>query len=146
MVEVLISILVMTFGLLGIGGLMMSGINNSTNSDLASRASQSASEIMDAMRANPDNASAYLTNFGTDPAGLTGDLPQNTDRKQWLEALRRLPGGDGAITTDTTTADPNDYIVTVRYANCIGTLNDAEKTSCINASGQNRPLVFYFKI
>lgn len=148
MIEVLISILVMTFGLLGISGLMMKGVDNSTGNELASRASQSASEIMDAMRANPTNASSYLTNFGTDPTTLTGTSPDKTDRKQWLQALQRLPGGDGSITVDASTADTNDYIVLVRFANCIGTLSTTEKAACAAATNNNekRTLTFKFKI
>lgn len=148
LIEVLISIIVMTFGLLGISGLMMKGVSNSTGSELASRASQSASEIMDAMRANPTNASTYLTNFGTNPNSLTGTTPSETDRKQWLEALQRLPGGDGEIKADTTTTDTNDYIVTVRFANCIGTLSDAEKTKCATATNNSdkAEIIFKFKI
>lgn len=148
LIEVLISIIVMTFGLLGISGLMMKGVSNSTGSELASRASQSASEIMDAMRANPANASAYQINFGTNPNTLTGTTPADTDRKQWLEALQRLPGGDGEIKTDVATTDPNDYIVTVRFANCIGTLSDAEKAKCAAATnnGEKTEIIFKFKI
>lgn len=144
MIEVLISILVMTFGLLGISGLMVSGIKNATGSELASRASQSASEIMDAMRANPNNAASYVTAFGTDPTTLTGTLPQNTDRKQWLEALQRLPGGDGEIKTDTTVS--GGYVVSVRFANCIGTLSTAQQTNCKNATSNSEKRNIEFKV
>jgi type IV pilus modification protein PilV len=65
MIEVLIAIIVMTFGLLGISGLMVKGINNSTGTDFTSRATQSAMDMMDAMRANRTAAlaepSPYIT-------------------------------------------------------------------------------------
>ena len=150
MVEVLISILVMTFGLLGISGLMMKGVDNSTGSDLASHASQSASEIMDAMRANSKvntaTNSTYLTTYNTPTSTLTGTLPENTDRLQWLQAIRRLPGGDGKIERDA--AVVNGYIVTVRFANCIGTLSQTEKDKCVAAfnNGEKREIAFKFKI
>jgi type IV pilus assembly protein PilV len=152
MIEVLISILVMSFGLLGIGGLMMSGVNNSTNSDLSSRATQSANEIMDAMRANaglntPTN-SAYIIGYGTALTTLTGTAPENIDRTQWLTELRRLPAGDGKIERDV--AADNTYKITVRYANCVGTLNQTQKDACTNASALNtthlREIVYKFKI
>lgn len=155
MIEVLISIIVMSFGLLGIGGLMVSGVNNSTGSDLASRATQSASEIMDAMRANsalntPTN-SKYIVGWGTTLTSLSSAAPEDVDRLQWLTTLRRdLPGGDGNIQRDTDVNVTNGYIVTVRFVNCIGTLNTTEKQACVDASNTNvshiRVMPFKFKI
>jgi type IV pilus assembly protein PilV len=151
MIEVLISILVMSFGLLGIGGLMMSGVNNSTGSDLASRATQSANEMMDAMRANSSantaTSSTYLwPNWGTSTSTLTGTTAADTDRRQWLATLRTLPGGDGIIEREGTAAD-NRYRISVRYSNCMGTLNATEKVNCAasNANSKNT-LIFKFKI
>ncbi len=155
MVEVLVSLLLMTLGLLGIGGLLLSGVNNTTGFDLASRASQSASEIMDAMRANSNNASAYITEYGTKPSTLTATSPASADRKQWLEAINRLPGGDGQIKyADETSAcavalaSICEYEVTVRFSNCIGSLSKAEFDNCVAASNNNekRPVTFRFRI
>lgn len=146
MVEVLVSILLMTIGLLGISGLMMSGVNNSTGFDLASRASQSANEIMDAMRANSTNAAAYVTAYGTDPATLTGTTPANTDRKQWLEAVQRLPGGDGQIVA--VPLATSEYEVSIRFANCLGSLSAIELANCQNvaSNSEKRTISFRFRI
>ena len=146
MVEVLVSLLLMTIGLLGIGGLMLSGINNSTGFDLASRASQSANEIMDAMRANSSNAAAYVTAYGTNPSTLTGTTPANSDRKQWLETIQRLPGGDGKIEADT--ASIGQYLVSIRFTNCVGSLSSTEfaKCSSISSDGEKRTISFRFRI
>ena len=144
LIEVLISIIVMTFGLLGISGLMMSGVNNSTGSDLASRASQSASEIMDAMRANRENAANYKTVLGTKAANITGTTVADNDRKAWLLALERLPGGAGEI--DTVAGTSNTYKVIVRFANCIGTLSKDEKDKCVAGTGEKREIPFTFQI
>lgn len=144
LIEVLISIIVMTFGLLGISGLMMSGVNNSTGSDLASRASQSASEIMDAMRANRENAANYKTAIGTKAADITGTTVADNDRKAWLLALERLPGGAGEI--DTVAGTTNTYKVIVRFANCIGSLSQDEKDKCVAGTGEKREIPFTFQI
>jgi type IV pilus assembly protein PilV len=149
MIEVLISILVMSFGLLGIGGMMMTGVNNTTGSDLASRATQSASEIMDAMRANSNAARSNLylwATWGGDTSTLSSSAPQDADRLQWLNTIRTLPGGDGTITQDATV--PNGYIITVRYTNCLGTLNATQQSNCVNATvnSDKRTLVFRLKI
>lgn len=153
MVEVLISILVMSFGLLGIGGLMMSGVNNSTGSDLASRATQSANEMMDAMRANSaantSTSSTYLwPNWSASTSTLTGGTTTaDTDRLQWLNTLRTsLPAGDGIIEREGLAAD-NRYKISVRYMNCMGTLNADQKASCANSGTNSKnTLIFKFKI
>lgn len=146
MIEVLISILLMTIGLLGISGLIMSGINNTTGFDIASRASQSANEIMDAMRANSNNATAYITAYGTDPSTLTGTTPQDTDRKRWIQEINKLPGGDGKI--EAVAANPGEFLITVRFANCLGTLSATERSNCIASTSNNekRVIEFRFKI
>ena len=144
LIEVLISIVVMTFGLLGISGLMMSGVNNATGSDLASRASQSASEIMDAMRANRENAANYITTIGTKSTDITGATVADKDRIAWLKTLELLPGGAGEI--DTVAGTTNTYKVIIRFANCIGTLSKDEKDNCTAGFGEKREIPFTFQI
>jgi type IV pilus assembly protein PilV len=146
MVEVLVSLLLMTIGMLGVSGLMMAGVNNTTGFDLSSRASQAANEIMDAMRANSSNTASYVTAYGTAPSSLTGTTPQDTDRKRWLEEVKKLPGGDGKI--EAVIANPGEYLVVVRFANCMGTLSDTEKSRCLSATNDNekREIQFRFKI
>lgn len=135
----------MTFGLLGISGLMMAGINNSTGSDLASRANQSAIEIMDAMRANRGNAASYVLTYATETATLTGTTPQDLDRKQWRENIERLPRGGSAIAAVAGSA--NTYKVSIRYANCIGTLIKAENDNCKdNNAASLREIEYTFQI
>lgn len=155
LIETLVSILLMTIGLLGIGALLMSGVNNATGFDLSSRASQAANEIMDAMRANATNAKDYITPYGTAPADLTGSTPANADRNQWLTNVQRLPGGDGRIAyADATSAcaasglSACDYIVSIRFANCLGTLSAAELAACTNVASDNekRTISFRFRI
>lgn len=155
MVEVLISILVMSFGLLGIGGLMMSGVNNSTGSDLASRATQSANEMMDAMRANsaantPASSTYLWPNWGASTTTLIGGTTTaDTDRLQWLNTLRTsLPGGDGIIQREQPLDTGNNrYQISVSYRNCMGTLNADQKASCANSGTNSRnTLIFKFKI
>lgn len=135
----------MTFGLLGISGLMMAGVNNSTGSDLASRANQSAIQIMDAMRANRGNAASYVLTYSTETSTLTGTTPQNVDRKQWRENIERLPRGGSAI--EAVAGSANTYKVLVRYANCIGAQIDTEKENCKNNNAASlREIEYTFQI
>lgn len=144
LIEILISIVVMTFGLLGISGLMVAGVNNSTGSDLASRANQSAIEIMDAMRANRGNAANYVIAYTTLTSTLTGTTPQDVDRKQWREIIERLPGGGGAI--EVVAGSTNTYKVLVRFSNCLGTLSADEKTKCASSTAGSREIEYTFQI
>lgn len=129
---------------------MLSGVNNATGMDLSSRAAQSANQIMDAMRANTTNASSYVTAYGTDPATLTGTSPQNADRKLWLEAVKRLPGGDGKI--EAVVGVAGQYLVSIRFSNCLGTLSAGASTSeaaaCTSPSNNSdkRTISFIFRI
>lgn len=144
MIEVLVSLLIMTIGLLGVAGLMLSGVNNATGFDLSSRATQSANEIMDAMRANPANAASYVTAYGTVAASLGTTTVADADRKQWLQAVQRLPGGDGKI--ETVAGATSQYKISVRYANCMGSLSASESASCTNVSSDNEKRTISFLI
>lgn len=142
LVEVLVSIVVMSFGLLGVSGLMMSGVNNATGMDLSSRAAQSAAEIMDAMRANRNNIANYVVPYSKD-TGTLGTSVAETDLKQWLTSVRRLPGGDGKIALATGSA--TEYVITVRFVNCLGTLSQTETSNCKDtnsADTRKREIVF----
>lgn len=155
MIETLISLLLMTIGLLGVGALMMSGVNNAAGFDLSSRASQAANEIMDAMRANAANAKDYITPYGTAPSSLTGTTPAYTDRVQWLTNVQRLPGGDGRIeyadataTCATSNQSACDYTVSIRFANCLGALSSTELANCkaVSSNNDKRTISFRFRI
>ena len=146
MVEILVSLLLMTIGLLGISGLLLSGVNNSTGIDLSSRASQSANQIIDAMRANSSNVTLYETDWGTDPTSLSGTSPADTDRKQWLLALNQLPGGDGKI--EAVAGMPGQFQISIRFANCLGSISNVEANNCKSVSNNNekRVISFLFRI
>jgi type IV pilus assembly protein PilV len=133
MIEVLIAIIVMTFGLLGISGLMVRGINNSTGTDLTSRATQSAIDMMDTLRANRTQAlapvSPYVTIGYVTANSITGSTIPDLEKKQWLTSLNVLPGAGGQIKRNGTI-----YEISVRFSNCIGTLIEADKQKCVDAS------------
>lgn len=146
MIEVMVSLLVMTLGLLGVGGLLLTGLNNATASDLASRATQSANEMMDAMRANPTNKSQYVIAWdATIPA--TPATVAESDIANWLTAVRRIPGGDGQI--QLASGATTEYVITIRFSNCLGSLSSAEKTACTGTAGNTaslRTIAFNFGV
>lgn len=148
MLEVLITIVIMAFGLLGISGLMVKGIDNSTGADLSSRATQAANQMIDALRANRANFGSYTVTFANTAAdfpNLETSSVQDRDRNQWLTTLARLPNGDGDVTC--VAAVPTQIICTinVRFNNCIATSRD-EVAACTSGTANIRTLTFVSQI
>lgn len=70
MIEVIVSILIISIGLLGIAGTQTLGLANSQSALHRSYAAQLSTELADAMRLSPNNLGAYAP-FATTPATLT---------------------------------------------------------------------------
>lgn len=115
MLEVLIAILVVSFGLLGLAGLQAVGLRNNHSAYMRSIATQEAYDIADRMRANKVGADAgnyhmTSTTTPTDPNCITsGCTTANMavyDAYEWKTNLASLlPGGVGVVCLDST---PND--------------------------------------
>jgi type IV pilus assembly protein PilV len=96
LLEVLITIIVVTVGLLGVAGLQVSAIKLADIAESRTRGSIYVDDIMARMRANKPNALAY------DTSGYTSVTTDNTlpkdDIVAWRNEIRtRLPDGEGAI-------------------------------------------------
>lgn len=146
MLEVLITIVIMAFGLLGISGLMVKGIDNSTGADLSSRATQAANQMIDALRANRANFGNYTVTFANTAADFSTTSVQDLDRNQWLTTLAVLPNGDGDVTCDATNPARIICTIRVRFSNCIGALNATQLTACASVAGNIRTLTFVSQI
>lgn len=115
MLEVLVAIVVLSFGLLGMLGLIMNSLKMTSSSHYRTIAAQQLAAMAEAINANPDLIANYAPP-GTTPnyanclgaAGCTtADLPQ-TDYALWRSNLARLlPGGSGVVCLDQTPADGN---------------------------------------
>lgn len=103
MIEVLISVLVLSIGLLGLAGLQTIGLKNNHHAYMRSQATLLAMEIIEDMRANRNNALAgdYDTSFGTTHTGTTIEQADLATWKNNLDTL--LPSGDGAVSVNGTT-------------------------------------------
>lgn len=162
LIEVLVTVLILAFGLLGVAGLLVKGVSNSSSSEATAKASQLAGELADRMRANPRNAvqagSNYLLNSGTSvatrPDLWTDSAPTNTaaaanvarkDIRDWMAALAsQLPSGRGRVTVVDT---DRRAVIEVAWSNCIGTLSAAEQTACENSSSTAfRKIVFEVRL
>lgn len=131
LIEVMVTLVILSFGLLGIAGLLVSGVSNASGSEAMAKANQLAADMADRIRANPvmgvSATSEYITTYDDTPPSVPASIAQK-DKKEWLEALAsQLPQGDGQITVDNTT---RKVVITERWSNCLGTLSDTDRTAC----------------
>lgn len=116
MLEVLVTMVILSFGLLGIAGIIANGLKNNQSSYARSQASWLANDMVDRMRANRAAAevgtSPYNLAIGTAPTGTTIAA---TDLIAWRAALAAtLPSGTGtgSVSVASSGANPT-YKVTV---------------------------------
>ncbi|SFU94330.1 type IV pilus assembly protein PilV [Polaromonas sp. YR568] len=138
LIEVMVTMVILSFGLLGVAGLLVNGVSNAVASESMAKASQLAADMADRIRANPTVAlsatSEYLTLYSDSPPSSPTSIALN-DKKVWLEALAaQLPQGDGQITNSVSGTD-RKVTIQVRWSNCLGTLSDADLTACTDNSG-----------
>lgn len=116
LLEVLVALVVLSIGLLGIGKLVLFSSRGNDSAYMRSQATELAYGILDSMRANQQAASAGDYNVGTGAYSLTQNcVPPpavtctpaqlvNSDIYWWKYwTSKRLPNGDGTITTNTVT-------------------------------------------
>ncbi|HET9444950.1 MAG TPA: type IV pilus modification protein PilV [Steroidobacteraceae bacterium] len=107
LVEVLVTLVILSTGLLGVAALHSASLRNNLDSALRSQASVLAADIADRMRSNRDAAldQDYDLAIGDATPTLTGSptLAQR-DLNAWRTALAQaLPNGTGAVDVDPTT-------------------------------------------
>lgn len=128
MLEVLIAILIISFGLLGLAGLQIVSLKYAHSATLRTVATQHAQDIADRMRANLAGVAANGYNMGTGGAtatqtaacltvtttGCTAAQLAAHDLYEWQQALSAtastsgtgMPNGQGVVCIDSTPNDP----------------------------------------
>jgi type IV pilus assembly protein PilV len=112
LIEVLITVVLVSIGLLGLAGLQLGSVRLSSSSGERFIATTLAQDIIERMRANRANAitDAYNLAMDADPAA---DGVAGTDLDTWTDALAAtLPRGDGSVDVD----DNNVATVVVQWA------------------------------
>jgi type IV pilus assembly protein PilV len=100
LIEVLVTLVIMSVGLLGVAALQLTTVRNNYDAFVRSQAAVLASDMLDRMRANRDDAAEYVVSM-TDPAPAT---PAGVDIGLWRTSLAaQLPNGEGAIAFDNVT-------------------------------------------
>ena len=128
LIEILVAILILSFGLLGSAGLQMAGLRAALGANQRTTATLLAYDVADRMRANMAGFSAgnYQNYTATQNVGCTqaaGCTPQQMaqhDMWEWGQAIAaQLPSGIGIVCID---SSPNDGTsnVSLVAANCDG--------------------------
>jgi type IV pilus assembly protein PilV len=97
LIEILVAILILSFGLLGVAGLMTTGMKNTQSSQYRTQASFLAYDIAERMRTNRQ-AALNGDYAATSPGGIAG-----TDKTEWQAAVATLPAGTGTVAMTSTT-------------------------------------------
>lgn len=99
LIEVLVALLVLTFGILGLAGMQISSLRGNTSALVRTQATELGYDLMDRMRANRDVAinGGYAAGFGSaeEPPELS---LASSDIEQWKALLASfLPSGGGSV-------------------------------------------------
>ena len=115
LIEVLVSVLVLSLGLLGIAALQSMALRGGQSSLESSQAVMQTTSIAEAMRANRLNAGNYAMAM-TCSAGSGGSLAQN-DQAAWINALKRTIGtvGDSSTCGRIEALGNNRFRITVQW-------------------------------
>lgn len=115
LIEVLVSVVVLSIGLLGVAAMQSIALRGGQSSLETSQAVIQTSSILESIRANSANANAYNTGGMLCTAGTAGTLAQN-DLRAWVDTLKLTMGTPGDATTcGQITGCPANCEVTVRW-------------------------------
>jgi type IV pilus assembly protein PilV len=113
LVEILITLVVTSLGLLGAMAMQMTSLKHNQSAQHRTLATLAAYDIIDRMRANNDAAlnGGYLVDL--EEAPTSGTTLANRDVIEWKNTLANwLPNGDGQITFDATNSV---FTITVQW-------------------------------
>ncbi|WP_129642616.1 type IV pilus modification protein PilV [Peristeroidobacter agariperforans] len=119
LIEVLVSLLVLSIGMLGLAGLQMYSLRNNQGAMERSMAVVETHSIVDAMRA--DRAAALAGDFDFDSAkaqDLTGETFAERALETWHTNLLNTlgPGANGVVACTSTGANSGVCTITVRWS------------------------------
>ena len=101
LIEILITLVILAFGLIGLAGLQAVGLKNSQSSLIRSQATLAGYDILDRMRSNCSaalNGNYDLALSATSPSGSSIEA---TDLSEWRTAISNsLISGQGGVSVD----------------------------------------------
>lgn len=151
LLEVLIAVLVFSFGLLGIAAMVLTSVRGTHTAQLHTQATFLAQWMSDAMRANPAGVMAGNYNAASVPIASTDCVATvctpaalaTRDFGVWGAMLAQsLPGGQGTVRCNLNSARRADGTLAFPAGLCTITLTwseatDAEKTSATAGTAAN---------
>lgn len=112
LLEVLIAILILSFGMLGMLGLIINSLKLTSSSNYRTIAAQQAYSMADTLRSNVLILAKFQSPSGAavanclEAAGCTQDQMYVTDFSMWTTRLAAmLPAGSGTVCSDATPSD-----------------------------------------
>ena len=98
MIEVLVSVIVLSIGLLGLAGLQSAGLTHNQSASFRSTATMMTYSVLESIRANRTEANNGNYNIALGTAKPTGDAIYQKDLNNWMTELAlRLPTGLGSV-------------------------------------------------
>lgn len=157
MLEVLIAIVVFSFGMLGMLGLVLSSLKMSSTSNYRSVAAVQLAAMADALNANPVMIGDYLTAAGATTltptaacftaTGCTAAQLAATEYKLWLDRVADLlPSGAATLCRDSTlpntdasesSVGPSDWKCDGNGRPVVKICWDESRVSTVSGSGSN---------
>ena len=124
MVELLVSLLIFTFGMLGLAGLQTRTLTFNQSSLFRSQASALTDDILDRMRSDRNNATLgrWDVAVGTASSAMPNTAFYEIDSRDWKTQVEGLlPSGQASIVTETAAgADAGVVTITIQCAHfCI---------------------------
>ncbi|MFC0133333.1 type IV pilus modification protein PilV [Massilia eurypsychrophila] len=131
LLEVMITMLIVSFGLLGIGGIIVISLKNNQGSYARGQATLMVNDMVDRMRANRGVAEAapspYNLALTATPAGTTVAA---TDLAEWRAALAAsIPSGTGAVLVNDAS---KKVTITVQWDDSRGTTDTGNNVGLSN--------------
>lgn len=124
LIEVLVTLLILSVGLIGLAALQAKSLQYNQGSYLRSQANILAYDIIDRMRINRKRAQEGAYNLALDAATPSGSELHQVDLHEWIGLLSStLPAGDGQVGCNSvscevsvawTEADGNSYSFSYR--------------------------------
>lgn len=97
LLEVLVTMVVLSLGILGLAGLQSVALKNSHSALLRAQAAQYGYDMIDRLRANPGQAKSGLYDLNLGDTSSASSGLAKADVEEWLDQLRVLPLGTAKI-------------------------------------------------
>lgn len=130
LVEVLVTLVILAFGLLGLAGMQSIGLKNSQGSLVRSQATLLGYDIIDRMRSNCTAALGGDYNVALGTGTVTGTSISATDVNQWRAGIAlALTSGQGGINVD---ASNGVATVTIQWNDSRSTGGSSSRTVTVS--------------